>query len=137
MNHEKKIIAEIKNKHNTVKKSDEIVVYRTLEDLVMRKSSMYKGYTAYFVKIIPEKPRRYDEPCTPSDKATGCTAVENPLIRVIDGYSFYGLVTGRRNAMAQLFAALPKVLMDCYPASHQYLQGMTQADDYFKKAYGA
>ncbi|MBP9713658.1 MAG: Eco47II family restriction endonuclease [Sterolibacterium sp.] len=77
VNHEKKIVAEIKNKHNTVKKSDEIVVYRSLDDLVMQKTSIYKGYVAYFVKVIPAKPQRYDLPFTPSDKATGCAVSSN------------------------------------------------------------
>jgi Eco47II restriction endonuclease len=42
VNHDKKIIAEIKNKHNTLKGSDKSGLYSKLEDLVMRKGHTYK-----------------------------------------------------------------------------------------------
>lgn len=55
---EHKIIAEIKNKHNTLKASDRSSMYFKLEDLVMRKGHTYKDYTAYYVEIVPKKPAR-------------------------------------------------------------------------------
>jgi hypothetical protein len=61
----------------------------------------------------------------------------NPRIRVIDGASFYARVTGREDALAQLFDALPRVLADCYPDSRHQLASLGKAGDYFRKAYGA
>jgi hypothetical protein len=105
-----KVIAEVKNKHNTLsggKRSDQ---YGNLEKLVMQKASRYHGFTAYFVTIIPKSPERFDRPFTPSEKETGARVQENPLIREIDGSSFYELVTGRKDALAELFKALPGII---------------------------
>lgn len=105
-----KVIAEVKNKHNTLsggKRSDQ---YGNLEKLVMQKACRYHGYTAYFVTIIPKSPERFDRPFTPSEKETGARVQENPLIREIDGSSFYHLVTGRKDALAELFTALPGII---------------------------
>lgn len=136
VHHKQKIIAEVKNKHNTIKKSDEIGLYQSLHDLVMSKSSRYHGYTAYYVRIIPEKPLRYDRPFTPPNRATGMQAAEQERIRLIDGASFYALATGHADALAQLHSALPRVLADCYPKSAKHFSGHT-AHDYFKTAFGS
>jgi hypothetical protein len=110
VSHEHKVIAEVKNKHNTLsggKRSDQ---YENLEKLVMQKASRYHGYTAYFVTIIPKSPERFDRPFTPSEKETGAKVPENSLIREIDGANFYQLVTGQKDALSDLFKALPEVI---------------------------
>ena len=98
-NQERKVIAEIKNKYNTLKGSNQVDLYEELESYVMRNGQKYKGYTAYYVEIIPKKPVRYDVPFTPSDKKTSSKCASNELIRRIDGASFYSLVTGHENAL--------------------------------------
>ncbi len=69
-----KIIAEIKNKYNTVKGSNKVTVYDDLESLIMPIASRYHGYTAYYVETIPQpkrkKPQIYDVAFTPSDNKT-------------------------------------------------------------------
>ncbi|HFA48203.1 MAG TPA: Eco47II family restriction endonuclease, partial [Bacteroidetes bacterium] len=61
-----KIIAEVKNKYNTISGGKLSDLYKSLERLVMPKSSKYKGFTAYYVAIIPKNKNRYDKPFTPS-----------------------------------------------------------------------
>jgi hypothetical protein len=109
---DKKIIAEIKNKFNTISGTNLPNLYRTFEAAIMHKTSVYKGYKAYHVAIIPKKNKRFDLPFTPSDKETGEKCPENELIRQIDGASFYKLVTGDDNALEQMFDALPLVIND-------------------------
>lgn len=107
---EHKVVAEVKNKHNTLsggKRSDQ---YSNLEKLVMPKASRYHDYTSYFVTIIPRSPERFDRFFTPSEKETGANCPENALIREVDGASFYQIVTGEKDALAQLFDILPKVI---------------------------
>lgn len=111
--HDKKIIAEVKNKHNTVKGSDKVKVYDQLETLVMTKGHQYKDFTAYYVEIIPKSGMRYDKTFTPPDSAKGQIRRANPLIRQIDGYSFYALATGVPDALEQLFLVLPEVIEAC------------------------
>lgn len=107
---ESKIVAEVKNKHNTVKKSDLKSVYEELEQAVMHKTSSFKGYTAYYVTIIPGSVKRFDKVFTPSNNETETKKTENSLIREIDGYSFYALVTGNKDALLELYQAIPNVM---------------------------
>lgn len=115
-NSKNKIIAEVKNKHNTLKASDQINLYKDLVSLVMPNGQKYKGYTSYYVVVNPEKPKSYDRPFTPSDRTTSTRAPVNELVRQIDGASFYRLVTGEKDALKMVFEALPKVIKDCDPA---------------------
>ncbi|WP_425360261.1 MULTISPECIES: Eco47II family restriction endonuclease [unclassified Candidatus Tisiphia] len=94
VNHDKKIIGEVKNKHNTLKGSDKASMYYKLENLVMQKGHMYKGYTAYYIEIIPKKPKRYNIEFVPSNASTGVICPRNRLTRQIDGDSFYSQFRG-------------------------------------------
>ena len=115
VNKKKKIFAEIKNKHNTIKASDESRVYKTLSEKCNKKGQVYEGYTAYLVQIISKNGARYEENFMPSDNTTGKKCPKDELIKVIDGYSFYKLVTGRENALGELYSALPEVINDVLP----------------------
>ncbi|MEI9786326.1 Eco47II family restriction endonuclease [Moellerella wisconsensis] len=140
INREKKIIAESKNKFNTVTGGNLAAMYKSLDDQISPKHSQFKGFTAYFVNIIPKKPIRYNEPFIPSDKGTGTKCPVNPLIRSIDGASFYHIVTGRSNALKELHEALPKVIEAVY---HQFygqkdfvIPDVELFMSYFTEAYG-
>ena len=133
VNEKRKIIAEIKNKHNTVTGGKRVDNYKELEDLVMRKASKYKDYTAYFVEILPKSPRGYEKPFTPPNKATGIKCPSNPKILQIDGKSFYKLVTGVDDALEQVFKALPKVINDC--RNEITINISEEAESFFKSAY--
>lgn len=131
----KPIIAEVKNKYNTVTGAKLVTVYDDLDALVMPRSSIYHGYTAYFVQVIPKRVSGYDQPFTPSDKATGTRRPSNPQIRVIDGKRFYALASGIDDALAQVYGALP--------AAIQSLKGSTfgtselqKMKAYFTAAFG-
>lgn len=130
-----KILAEVKNKHNTVKGSDLSGLYKSMEGAVMPKSSRYKDYTSYYVTIIPKKPERFDRTFTPSDKETGSKLKENEKIRIIDGASFYGMVTGVDNALEQLFDVLPVVIKDALGTNFSEMEGK-KLKSFFSLAYG-
>jgi hypothetical protein len=105
------IIAEIKNKHNTVKGSDRTVIYDTL--LYTLQLPDYQGFTAYYVEIIPKKDRNnifYNRPFTPSDNKTKMKRPQNSSILIIDGCSFYDLATGVPKSLHMLFDVLPDVI---------------------------
>ncbi len=129
------ILAEIKNKHNTVKGSDLAGLYKSMESAVMHKNSRYKDFTAYYVTIIPKKPERFDKPFTPSDKETGSKLPENEKIRLIDGASFYSMVTGEEFALKQLFDCLPQVIENTTGTSFSSsdTENLTK---FFTSAYG-
>ena len=108
-NDNKKVIAEVKNKYNTAKGSDRIVIYdKLLGSLV----NTYHDYTAYNVEVIPHNKGIYDKPFVPSDNQTRQRRPTNDKIRVIDGKSFYRLASGFPDALRMLYEALPKVIID-------------------------
>jgi len=109
----KKIVAEIKNKHNTISGGKLASEYDALAEVIMPKHSKFKGYTAYLVRIIPNRPARFDKEFTPSNKGSGALRPSNKQIRTIDGASFYALVTGRKDALKELFDILPRVIYIC------------------------
>lgn len=133
VNHDLQIIAEVKNKHNTVKGSDKVGIYEELESLIMPKTSIYKGFKAYYVEIIPSTANGYEKPFTPSDKKTGTKCDPNPNIIQIDGLRFYKIVTGIDDALEQVFNALPQVIKDCRASAT--MSGIDEAKQFFKTAY--
>jgi len=136
--HDRKIIAEIKNKYSTVTGGKLTDLYSHLDGLVMPIVSMYKGYTSYYVETIPRpkrsKPQNYDVPFTPSDKATKTRRSSNELIRQIDGQSFYALVTGVPDALEQLYDVIPAVIGEASTYSFPPKE-LAIMKTYFKKAF--
>ena len=108
-NNERKIVAEVKNKFNTTKGNHKKVIYDDLEVLI---STLGNDYTGYYVEIIPSTKKPYDKPFVPSDNVTKQRRPENEHIRVIDGKSFYALVTGEEDALRKLYNVLPTVISD-------------------------
>lgn len=133
-----KIIAEVKNKYNTTKGSDKVGIYDDLDAQIMQKGMIYQGYTAYYVEIVPQKkagkPGSYNEEFTPSSNRSGVRRAANPLIRRIDGKSFYELATGKRDALDQLYAVLPSVIQKL--GGHIYSPAdISLLSQYFKRAF--
>jgi hypothetical protein len=129
-----KIIAEIKNKFNTISGGKLADLYHSLQGQVMPKNSRYKGYTAYYVAIIPKKPKRYNIEFTPSNKEQGEKCPLNKKIREIDGASFYDLVTGHKNALENLFDVLPDVILECSKGKYK-IEDKEKLKNFFNTAY--
>jgi len=126
--HEKKIIAEVKTKHNTVKKTNLDSVYDELEAALERDE--YKDYTAYYVEIIPSKPLKIDETFTPVDNNTKVMKPERDNIRIIDGISFYELLTGDPHALEKMYNKIQDILTNSFD-----LQEPEQFNNLFSRAY--
>lgn len=136
VNDERGIIAEIKNKHNTLSGGQLATTYKSLDSLVGPKSSIYYGFTAYYVTIIPKKPMRIDVPFTPSNREKGAKEYLNERIRLIDGASFYQLVTGHEFALLELFEILPRVVEDVQGFNIKVREWDT-LKSYFTQAFGS
>ncbi|MEQ1667220.1 MAG: Eco47II family restriction endonuclease [Sulfuriferula sp.] len=119
---DRKIVAEIKNKYNTVKGSSLKDVYEELNQAVNGKTSKYKGYTAYYVTIIAANPVRSQRLFTPSDNSSGTKKAEQHRIIEIDGVSFYDIITGEKNALNQLYRTLPHIIQTVLAAKQQDVQ---------------
>lgn len=108
-NMKKKVIAEIKNKHNTTKGSDKKSIYDNLKSQL---NGNYKGFTGYYVEVIPKGRKPCDKPFTPSDNVTKKRRPIDEKIRVIDGKSFYALASGHKDALKMLYTVLPVLIAD-------------------------
>jgi len=129
---ENKVIAEVKNKFNTISGGKLADLYYTLEEAVMNKTSIYRNYTAYYVSIIPKNTKRYNIEFTPSNNKKSQRCPANPLVRYIDGASFYAKVTGKENALEELFDVLPVLIANKTGASLTDLQSLKI---FYNKAY--
>jgi hypothetical protein len=134
LSEDKKIIAEIKNKYNTISGGKLSDLYYSLEKQVSPKSSIYKGYTAFYVMVIPKTGQRFNKPFTPSDKDKGARCPVNELIREIDGASFYSMVTGSANALEDLFDVLPEVIKVCSEGKYR-IRDKKKLKEFFNLAY--
>ena len=105
VNHERKIVAEIKNKFNTTKGNHKPAIYDDIESEI---SKNYKEYKGYYVSIIDKK--RFDVPFTPSDNKNKQRRQENANIRHTDGATFYEIATGQKDAIANLYKTIPYIL---------------------------
>ncbi|MCF7847143.1 MAG: Eco47II family restriction endonuclease [Candidatus Gracilibacteria bacterium] len=110
----KKILAEIKNKHNTTKGNHKINVYDDLE--IILNMPEYKDYTGYYVEVIPANKNVYNKPFQPPDNKIKDKEKKNrPMnekIRQIDGKSFYSMVGGYENALKDLYLVIPKIVSE-------------------------
>ncbi len=129
-----RVIAEIKNKYNTISGGKLSDLYYSLDKQVSPKSSIYKGFIAYYVAIIPKNGGRYNKPFTPSDKDKGEKCPLNEFIREIDGASFYSLVTGSYYALQDLFDVLPEVIEACSDGKY-VIKDKAQLKEFFNLAY--
>ena len=87
-----RIVAEVKNKWNTMNSSNREKVESELRTAIRQKSG---NWTGYLVLVIPRHPQRYPNPLP----------IERNLFE-IDGASFYELVTGDPNAIHDLLDKL-------------------------------
>lgn len=115
-NSSKKIIGEIKNKHNTTKGNHKKSIYDDLESAL---NNTYKDYTGYCVEILPKNGKTYNKLFTPPDNVTKKNRPENKKIRLIDGKSFYEMVTGEENALEQLYNEFPSLIDEILSEEHE------------------
>jgi len=126
VNLKKKIVAEVKNKFNTTKGNHKTEVYDAIR--IILQDNKHANFIGYFVEIIPKQRKQYDIPFTPSDNKTKKRRPVNENIRVIDGVSFYGLATGRKFALEELFEVLPRVISE----NHKYNLTKNESAKYFE-----
>lgn len=95
----KQIIAEVKNKHNTMNSSNRRQVE---EDLATAMRQKQGDWTAYLVIIVPSSPERYKKELSRQ-------------VYEIDGASFYELATGSDTALHDLYYAVEDLTIQHQP----------------------
>ena len=100
VNHKDKIIIEVKNKHNTTKGNHKKDIY---DDLASELEKHYTGYQAYCVEVLPRNRAEYNKNFTPPDNKTKQSRPSRGDIKVIDGKSFYSLLSGDNDFVNKLY----------------------------------
>lgn len=108
---ERRIIAQIKNKWNTMNADNKRQVEHDLEVALRQKPG---SWTAYVVQVIPKKPERYQK------------ELRRSIIET-DGASFYHIATGHPNAIHELFEELCHKFSPTAEISHHCQQGMRES----------
>lgn len=132
----KKIIAEIKNKQNTVNSDSALQVYDKLNHSLKKE---YKNYTSYFVVIIPTTPgNSFNKEFAPSDPKKKKKRPINPKIRIITGNKFYELLTGEKNFLKLIYDETAYILFKRNIDDVDYKKFINQKEfnKFFKKAFG-
>lgn len=110
VNNDKRLIAEIKNKWNTTKGNHKVDIYDDIDSVL--KKPEYKGYTGYYVEILPKNRQVYNNPFTPSDNRTSSNRPVRGDIRQIDGKSFYALLSGDPDAIFKVYQLIPEIIAE-------------------------
>lgn len=123
-----KIIAEIKNKHNTMNSSSSMATYKKLSDHLKYDK---KDYTAYLVQIVPSKSADYNQPWSPNL----ATEKLREDIRKIDGESFYDLASGEKDTLQRIYEYLPEVICKILKTKEPSKETINQFQELFKSIY--
>ena len=129
---DRKIIAEVKNKHNTMNSNSALAVYDKLQKHLDYDES-YQGYTAYCVIIIPQTPKPINFPFCPSER--GIKRPQREDIRKVDGMSFYNIATNNSNALQELYCRIPVILGRLLNINIEKFVSTGIFDYLFQKAY--
>lgn len=131
-NREKNIIAEVKNKHNTMNSSSQLALYDKLQRHLDYDES-YKNFTAYCIVIIPKTPRPLNTTFHPSERGT--RRPERKSIRLIDGRSFYEIATGEPDGLQKLYYRLPHIIGETINSKPEEIIASSIFQDLFQRAY--
>ena len=104
-NKEMKIIAEVKNKYNTLNSNGFLAMYTTLSNHLDYGD---RGFTAYYVPVITKNPLPFNKTFSPPRRGVSMPVRKD--LRTMDGKSFYAFASGEKNALANVYRALPKAL---------------------------
>ena len=94
----KPVFAEVKNRFNTIKASDEKNVWDDLDAIARANDAV-----AYLFQIVPKQPEPFDRPWQVSGRKA------KQIVRHCDGVTAYAMVFERPTALFEIFAALPAI----------------------------
>lgn len=124
----KRILAEVKNKYNTMNST---TAKGVCDSLAKHLDNGKSGFTAYLVQTMPKTPETCDAKFAPG------TAKPRKDIQCIDGRSFYALATGDSDALRKVYEAMPEMLAKILPVEPRTLSSYPGFDEFHGQVYGS
>jgi len=127
VNHERKIIIELKSREDTVKKSDLPGVY---DNLLAAVNGAYRGYTAIYGFILNERRESKEvvKPFTPSDHKTKQKRPADSRILQADGRTLWAMALDKSAPVSGPYAN-PNAILDVYEQVFETLQSLGNRKD--------
>tara|TARA_X000000950_G_scaffold19941_2_gene21527 strand:+ start:194 stop:961 length:768 start_codon:yes stop_codon:yes gene_type:complete len=138
INEEKKIIAEIKNKHNSINSGSKVASFDKLKFELEKKNR--EGFTAYFVTVLPKKSDDYEYKfITTSNKKSSEYRDPNENIIAINAENFYKKITGKENVLKSIYQRIPDLIKKIDSKKENTIKQLLSEKEfnyYLIKAYG-
>ena len=106
----KKIVAEIKNKHNSINSGSKAASFDKIKHELSKNNR--KEFKGYFVTIIPKNPKNYEELfITTKNRSNSEYREPDNNILSINAESFYEKVTGKKDILKSIYQRLPEIFL--------------------------
>ncbi|WP_455120077.1 Eco47II family restriction endonuclease [Rothia dentocariosa] len=127
-----KVIAEVKNKYNTIKASDEANTHKRLREQAKSRGNSI----AYLIQIVPKSAELYERRWMPSNVRS------SDRVYVMDGYTAYSKIFKYQGALRELYEILPALMQDVHEELGNSKSVQVSTEDYsdiqkiFEYTYG-
>ena len=106
----KKIVAEIKNKHNSINSGSKAASFDKIKHELSKNNR--KEFKGYFVTIIPKNPKNYEELfITTKNRLKSEYREPDNNILSINAESFYEKITGKKDVLKSIYQRLPEIFL--------------------------
>lgn len=138
VNEKKKIIAEIKNKHNSTNFDSKAGSFDKLKFELSKKNR--KNFTAYFVTILPKTSKNYETVfITTKNKKKSQYRAPDQKILTINAEAFYEKITDTKNILKSIYQRIPEIILKIDKNKEKIVEKLINEKEfnyYLLKAYG-
>ena len=126
------IFMEIKNKDNDLNSKSEMATRRTLYN----QHKKTPDATIYFGYVIPTNKKSEEKDWDPNKKSLEKWEIHDEKIRRISGKKLYELVTGKKDALEQVYRALPLAIKNVSKVDGEFSKtDLNELEKWFKEAF--
>ena len=109
VNNDKKLISEVKSRSDTVKGSDQTVIY---DGLLHNVTGVYEGYIGLYSFILNKTPKEFltHSDFTPSESKKKQKRIADPRIRAVDGRILWAIASDARQGIDPPYSNINAIL---------------------------
>ena len=134
----KKIIAEIKNKHNSTNQDSKAGSFDKLKHELSKKNR--EDFTAYFVTILPKNIKDYETQfITTKNKTKSQYREPDEKILTTNAELFYEKISETKNVLKSIYQRIPEIIIKIDSSKKKNIDKLVKEKEfnyYLFKAYG-